>query len=177
MKISKTKTLLSKLDYLKKVPLFRDLNEKQIKSIIASMHIEQIEKEQFIIHEGDAENNLYILLSSKMKISKSLVLPKWIQAAQKQEKSLIRLSEKHHPFFGEMAMFDDEPERSASIKAIQSCLMAFITKKDLLKILKSDPEIGMIIYRNIASELVIRLKKANKDILKLTTAFTLALEG
>ena len=37
--------------------------------------------------------------------------------------------------------------------------------------------VGSIIYHNIATVLTQRLIKSNKDILKLTTAFSLALEG
>ncbi len=171
------KELLSKMDYLKDVSLFRDLTENEINTVVAEMKVREIEAGQFFIKEGDSDNTIYILLEGEVEISKSLVLPQWIQSSQKQEKSLLHLSEKHHPFFGEMAMFDDIAERSASVKTIKTCLMAMLTKKDLLSICEKDTRIGMLIYHNIAAELVVRLRKANRDILKLTTAFTLALEG
>ncbi len=177
MKSADQKLFKEKLDYLKKVPLFKDLSSAQLGQLIAIMKAEHFETGSYVIREGEAGSNLFILLEGEVEISKALVLPQWVKSQQKQEKSLLRLSEKHYPFFGEMAMFDDEPERSASIVAIRPCLMAAITKKDLLKVLGNNPEIGMIIYRNIASQLVQRLRKANRDILKLTTAFTLALEG
>jgi CRP/FNR family cyclic AMP-dependent transcriptional regulator len=116
-------------------------------------------------------------LDGEVEISKTLVLPEWVQTTQKTDKSLIRLSEKHYPFFGEMAIYEEQSERSASITAKRPCLIARISKKDLWHIFEEDYEIGMIINRNVAAELVKRLNKANKDILKLTTAFTLALEG
>ena len=87
------------------------------------------------------------------------------------------LTEKHYPFFREMALFLDKPERSATVKARKKCTLAMFEKKDLLNVFDNDADIGSKIYKNIATELVERLKKANKDILKLTTAFTLALEG
>ncbi len=177
MKTLNKKIFKEKVEYLKKVPLFKDLNNAQLDKLIAVMKTEHFDAGGYVIREGATGSTLYILLAGEVEISKALVLPQWVKAQQKQEKSLLRLSEKHYPFFGEMAMFDDEPERSASIIAIRPCLMAAITKKDLLSILDKNPEIGMIIYRNIASQLVQRLRKANKDILKLTTAFTLALEG
>jgi hypothetical protein len=69
-------------------------------------------------------------------------------------------------------------DRFIQKKFEQSALgLAVIQKKDLLKILDEMPEIGSIIYKNIACELTHRLIKANRDIQKLITAFCLALEG
>lgn len=169
--------LLPKIDYFREVKLFSGLSDEQLKKMMEIMGLKEIEADNFIIKEGDSDNTLYILLEGEVEVSKSLVLPEWIQAGQKQEKSLIRLSEKHHPFFGEMAMFEDEPERSASIKAIQKCVMVTLSKDSIESVTEEDPRIGLQLYFNIASELVERLRRANKDILKLTTAFTLALEG
>lgn len=177
MKTNESNQLLDLLDYFKEVPLFKGLSEEQIKNIINKMRKQKIAAGDFIIHEGDKENSLYILIKGEVEISKSLVLPQWIQSGQKQEKSLLRLSEKHRPFFGEMAMFSDEPERSASITAVTPCTIAVLKMEALEEAINDDPVTGMVIYKNIASVLAARLVKANKDILKLTTAFTLALEG
>jgi CRP-like cAMP-binding protein len=76
-----------------------------------------------------------------------------------------------------MALFLDKPERSASIKAVKNCTLAAIQKKELLNIFNQDLAIASILYYNIAAELCKRLIKSNMDILKLTTAFSLALEG
>lgn len=171
------KSLLSLLDYFKKVSLFRNLTDEQITRMISIMKVEEFEAGEFVFRENSSGTTLYILLQGQVEIFKALVLPQWMQSAQKQEKSLVHLTEKNYPFFGEMAMFDDGAERSASIKAIQPCVMASISKDDLVRAVDEDAAMGMILYRNIASELVTRLRKANRDILKLTTAFTLALEG
>lgn len=177
MKNTDKEILISKLEYLKKVSLFKDLDEESIKVILSAMKVQKIEADNIIIQEGSIGEDLYILLEGEVEISKSLVLPEWFQTAQHQEKSLLHLSDKNYPFFGEMTIYEQESERSATIKAIKSCVMARISKLDLWKIFEKDNHIGMIINRNVATELVKRLRKANKDILKLTTAFTLALEG
>jgi len=177
MKKEAHKEILSKLDYLKQVKLFDGLTMDQIKKIVPRMAFETIQAGTIFIREGASDTKLYILLNGEVEVSKTLVLPEWIKAGLKQEKSLVRLSEKFFPFFGEMAMFEDEPKRSASIRAIRTCQMATLEKNDIDAIAKETPYIGMLIYKNIASELVKRLSRANMDILKLTTAFTLALEG
>jgi CRP-like cAMP-binding protein len=165
------------LDFFKKVPLFTHLTDVQIEKLIGVMSRKEVKTGEIIAKEGAHEDSLFILLRGEVEISKSLLLPFASENLPKQEKSLIILSEKQHPFFGEMALFSDNPERSASVTARCECTLAVIEKRDLKKILEEDPKIGTIVYFNIASELSKRLNKANKDILKLTTAFSLALEG
>ena len=169
--------LTSKKDYLKKVSLFKDMDDVQLEQMMAMMKPVEFNAGEYVMREGDSGSEIYILLNGEVEISKSLVLPQWIQTAQTQDKALIKLSQKHHPFFGEMSMFGKDSTREASIKAIRPSQMAILPKAALLDTIRANPQIGTIIYRNIASELVKRLRKANKDILKLTTAFTLALEG
>ena len=47
----------------------------------------------------------------------------------------------------------------------------------MLALFEKDPDFGYKVIRNIAQTLAERLEKANQDILKLTTAFSLALQG
>lgn len=170
-------SLLDKLDFFKKVPLFHDLNDDQIKKIISIMKTREVKQAEIICQEDAHEDSMFILLRGEVAISKRLLLPLVQDPSLKQEKSLVTLSERQHPFFGEMALFEDTPMRSASITALKACTLVVIEKSDLLGILHKNPEIGSIIYKNIATELTHRLIKANKDILKLTTAFSLAIEG
>ena len=141
------------------------------------MQIVTVEKVHIITTEGAQEDTIFILIEGEVEISKQLVIPILASPEDRMEKSLVVLTEKHYPFFGEMALFLDKPERSATVKARKKCTLAMFEKKDLLNVFDNDADIGSKIYKNIATELVERLKKANKDILKLTTAFTLALEG
>ena len=54
--------------------------------------------------------------------------------------------------------------------------MGIITKADLFEICQSNPEIGFTIMKNVAAIVTDNLIKANKNVLKLTTAFSLILE-
>ena len=164
-------------DFFKQVSLFQGLTEKQIRSVMTLMTIAEIKKGDMITREGEHGDSMFILLKGEVEISKSLVLSPLSDEITTREKALIRLTEKQHAYFGEMALFLKNPERSASIKAIQSCILAVIQKNKLLSFLNKDPVIASSVYKNIASELTNRLIKANRDILKLTTAFSLALEG
>ncbi len=165
------------LPYLKKVLLFNGLFDEQIIELIGIMKTREFALHELLAKEGAKEDCLYILLKGEVEITKSLLMPLWRNATKHDQKSLVRLSEKDFAFFGEMALFEDFPERSASIRALKPCTVAVIEKKALINFLRDKPEIGTIIYKNIATVLTRRLVKANRDMLKLTTAFSLALEG
>ena len=171
------KTLTAFLDIFKSVPLFEGMTVEQIQTIINVMKLKQVDAGQRITEEGANEDSVFILMDGEVEISKRLTLALWGNDSEQQAKSLIRLTGDDHAFFGEMALFQEIPERSASIASLKPCKLAVLEKKDLLHICDKDPRIGSIIFRNIARELTLRLVKANKDILKLTTAFSLALEG
>ena len=165
------------LTYFKKVSLFKNLDEIQIRKIMKIMTIAEIKKNEMITREGETGDSMFILLKGEVEISKSLFLSPLSNEKSLREKALNSLTEQHHSFLGEMALFLEKPERSASIRALQPCLLAVLQKGELLSILNKDPNIASIIYKNISAELCKRLIKSNKDILKLTTAFSLALEG
>jgi len=170
-------SLKTQLLYFKKVLLFKGLFDEQIMELIGIMKSRVFSEGELLTREGAREDSLFILLKGEVEISKSLLMPLWDDETQPQEKSLIHLSEKDFPFFGEMALFENFPERSASIRSLKPCTVAILEKKEFINILREKPEIGSMIYKNIATVLTRRLVKANKDMLKLTTAFCLALEG
>ena len=62
-----------------------------------------------------------------------------------------------------------------SVITTKPCTFAIIYKSDFINLAESNKEIGYILYKNIATVLAERLRKANNDILKLTTALTLVL--
>ena len=165
------------LPFFKRVSLFENLSEEQILKIMRIMTHVEVKKGDMITREGELGDTMFVLLKGEVEISKSLFLPQLAHEPSLQEKSLIKLNEKHYAFFGEMALFLERPERSASIKATRACTMAVLQKDKLLTVLNKEPYIGAIMYKNIAAELTKRLIKSNQDILKLTTAFSLALEG
>jgi CRP/FNR family cyclic AMP-dependent transcriptional regulator len=128
--------------FFKKVSLLTNLTDTQIKKIMNIMTISVVEKGEMITNEGESGDEMFILLKGEVEISKSLFLSPLASDQSLQEKALVRLNESHHSFFGEMALFLDKPERSASIKAIHSCTLAVIQKKALLSVLDKDSNVA-----------------------------------
>ncbi|HQK23262.1 MAG TPA: cyclic nucleotide-binding domain-containing protein [Candidatus Latescibacteria bacterium] len=95
-------------------------------------------------------------------------------AIAEKDKTLIRLEGTARPCFGEMSLLEDA-ERSATITALTDCQVFVIDRSSFNRLVEEDPVMGTKLLRSIAVVLSGRLRKANKDVLKLTTALSLAL--
>jgi len=93
-----------------------------------------------------------------------------------KERSFSRLSGDDHCFFGETGIIG-RGERTATVKAASNCTLLVIDAKAFLNLAKVHPNIGYLVVTNIARMLAAYLRKANDDVIKLTTALSLALSG
>ncbi|MEJ2048919.1 MAG: cyclic nucleotide-binding domain-containing protein [Calditrichota bacterium] len=66
--------------------------------------------------------------------------------------------------------------RSATVIAEADCILGEIGAAKIHELIKAHPDFGLKFYRNLANVLADRLRKANRDTLKLATALSLALE-
>ena len=128
------KTLTAFLDFFKSVPLFEGMTVEQIQTIINVMKLKQVDAGQRITEEGANEDSVFILMDGEVEISKRLTLALWGNDSEQQAKSLIRLTGDDHAFFGEMALFQEIPERSASIASLKPCKLAVLVQPALTRL-------------------------------------------
>lgn len=160
---------------LGQISLFNGMSETQIDQIAQMMRLRKFRKDEIIIREGELGGELYVLLEGTIEISKRLTLHDG-SGEDLRDKSLVRLSDTDNVFFGEMTMFGAE-ERSATVKALTETNLGVLTIEHVNLLSGKDPQIGHRLFYNIGRTMATNLRRANRDILKLTTAFCLALEG
>jgi CRP/FNR family cyclic AMP-dependent transcriptional regulator len=107
-------------------------------------------------------------------ITKNLTLKVASRGFENVEKSMVKLDSNIVSFFGEMAMIDESP-RSANVTAATDCLLLEISKADFEALCDDDPIIGLKMLRRISQVLSRNVRKGNEDVLKLTTALSIAL--
>lgn len=163
-------------ELLKHVPIFHGLSAEQIDKLNPIISVSGVRQGTLIIKDGDRGDEMFVLLDGEVEISKNMTIPLTEGPLSHREKSLIRLTSKHYACFGEMALFEENSERSATVTAVTDCKLAMIRREDFTRIVETDTHIGFIVFRNLARIISDRLRKANKDILKLTTAFILAIQ-
>jgi len=161
------------LEILKNVALFDGVKDECLHKIEASTKIIKYSSGETIIEDGAEGNSLFILIKGEVKIIKPLTA---YQGEGELNKALIRMTAENKPFFGEMAILGDQYKRSAAVIAETDCKMIEIEGHALMKPLEEKPELCAKFYKNLSIILADRLRKANNDILKLTTALSLALD-
>ncbi|MDP7025631.1 MAG: cyclic nucleotide-binding domain-containing protein [Candidatus Marinimicrobia bacterium] len=156
--------------------VFSDLSEDQLNKFQKKDEIREFKAGTTIFEEGDVGDSLYLLLVGEVEINQALTMQLSKGDYDTREKSIIRLSSDISPCFGEMSLLGNDDKRTAGVRAISDCKMAVIMKDDLFSICTENPELGYIVMRNVAAIVTDNLIKANQNVLKLTTAFSLILE-
>ncbi|MCX5907032.1 MAG: cyclic nucleotide-binding domain-containing protein, partial [Deltaproteobacteria bacterium] len=91
-----------------------------------------------------------------------------------RDKILSKISAKDDAFFGEVALFEQD-KRTATVVALTDCSLQEIGKAEFLRLAEENPRLGFKITRNIAELLCSRLRRTGEDVVKLTTALSIAL--
>lgn len=161
---------------LKDFSIFHNLDESEIKLFADKIsHVNVPSGENFII-EGDIGDSIFLLLDGEVEINQALTLSMNKGEVDNREKAIIKLSSDIKPLFGEMSLFNEGDRRTANVKALSKCQLAKIGKEELFEICNAFPETGYKVMQNLCRSLCSNLVKANQNVLKLTTAFSLILE-
>jgi CRP-like cAMP-binding protein len=136
------------LDLLASNPLFSEVTYADRLKIMPLTNMVQIEGGSFLIHEGDAPDNLYIVQTGSL-------------AVYRGEELIAKL--RVGDYVGEMGVFDGEPS-SASVVALESTQCMVIGRTQLLNLLRQEPTIGFKIQNSLIRVLCRRLRSTSKDL-------------
>jgi CRP-like cAMP-binding protein len=140
-KLHKTKSLRS----FHHIPLFSELNEQELQSLIGRLRVTTFQKGITICREGEDGDSLFIIGRGEVAITKQMPGGKemWIRNLREGD------------FFGEFGFFTDQ-KRHASVKAITECEILQISHNELGKIVKTHPRV-MEVLQNFFRKRVLDL--------------------
>ena len=159
---------------LRTAPLLNGLTDEQLKRFWDAGTVRTIRMGDTIIQEGSVEDTIFILLEGAVSVSQALLLKLGRSDYGQKEKTLIRLEANMRPCFGEMSLLEDV-ERSATVTSLTDAKVLVLGRARFNRLIEEDSTLGVAVLRNIACTVSGRLRKANQDVLKLTTALSLAL--
>lgn len=154
--------------------IFQDLQEDELSRFFAGTREVKFPKGETIIREGDLGETMYILKEGTVEVSKTITLKWGTGDYQEKEKILTKLSAGDRAILGEVALFENNV-RTATVTALTDCVAWEISRTDFHKLAEEDPRLGYKIIKNIVRLLCWRLRKADEDTIKLTTALSIAL--
>lgn len=164
------------ISFLQEPELFRDLTAEQIRELINISRRVTYRNGETIMREGDEGDSLYIILDGTVEVVKSLVLPGMDEDdTTDRSKVFTRLSARDHAVFGEIALLEKQ-KRTATITALTDCVLYEISKDDFLRLAEEDTDLGYRVALNLARIVSSRLRKADEDTIKLTTALSIILK-
>jgi len=160
------------VDVLRALPIFKGLTDEQLATVSAVLVRRKVDARESIFHEGDRSTTMYVLVSGSVGTTKRMGLAVRDPSVPAREKVLVHLSAPQ--FFGEMGLLTDAG-RSASITTDTDCEVLELRRADFERLTTADPLLGYRLMRNVAVVLADRLRSTDLDVLKLTTALSLAL--
>ncbi|MEL7642116.1 MAG: cyclic nucleotide-binding domain-containing protein [Solidesulfovibrio sp.] len=161
----------------RRAELFAGLSPEEIDAVRPSFDEVGLAAGRDVIVEGEPGDDMFLLVSGRVRVRKSMVL-KGVAvpalAAEAGGKTLAELSDAQSPFFGEMALLDRDI-RSASVTCLTDCRFLRIDRDRFFAFLAARPEIGVRLVTVLAKRLAKVVRKNNTEIVKLTTALALVL--
>ncbi len=161
-------------DAIKNTTIFSDLEDHELEYILDIIKEKQFKNGEIIMQEGESGDTMYIMVRGEVEVSKNLTMKFGEEEYRSTEKILSRITSKDHAVFGEMALIGKE-NRSASIIARSDCALLEICREDFINLVKTRPETGVKILLRLCELLAERLRKSDQDVIRLTTALSIAL--
>ncbi len=129
---------------LKRIPIFQDLSDRELKAVERILHIRNYKKDEVIFKEHEPGVGMYIIESGKVNIT-----------IGEENKLLVLLSD--GDFFGEMALIL-EGQRTASAIATETTKLLGFFRPDLFHLLETSPKTGNKILQRLAQMIAERLR-------------------
>src|SRR5262249_7032981 len=144
----RARRLALKRDVLLKMPLFSRLQERELLRIMQVAEVLAFEPGQTVVKEGDRGDELFIVLSGVVEISR-------------KDAVLTEVGPGDH--FGEMALIRSMP-RSATVKAIEPAELIALRRSDFFEILRKEHELAVKLLWQFLGVLADRLDQTSADL-------------
>ncbi len=133
---------------MKRVELFRGLNDNQLKRLADISQRESYGQGQVICRQGEPGDRMFVVAEGQVEIK--------LEDQAGASRSAVYLGEGQ--VVGEMALID-RGNRSATVVAVQDNTIVYsIPDRDFAALCQSDTAIGYVMMRNIAQDLSFKLR-------------------
>jgi len=170
--------LMDEMALLQQIPLFTDLPQEQLRSLVSVLERRTYRKGQIILRQGDQGDSLFVIVSGRVRI--------YTISPDGHEWSVWFYD--RGDFFGEMALLSGEP-RSANAQAMQRTEVLILRRRAFRNYLLSDSLTAVRIIEALSQRLRRTTESAEglvaltvtqriaRKLLELTERYGVAQEG
>jgi CRP-like cAMP-binding protein len=159
------------------IALFSGLNGGEIDRVASIFERQRFGVGMQVIGEGEPGDEMFILISGRVRVSKAMVIAGMAIPGldpAKSRKVLASLDAAGYPMFGEMALIDSDI-RSASVVTVEESEFLVTGRKRFFDFVLREPAVGCKLLTAISRRMAATVRKNNAELIKLTTALALAL--
>lgn len=155
---------------LSKVSLFGALKNKSqaLSELSRIMMVKEYAAGKNLLTEGETGSDFFVLISGQVSVYK--------KTSEGESFKVAILTEASNPGLGEAGLIEEEP-RSATIVCDSLCHFLVLNRDSFAKFCDQNPAWALPILKDIAIQLVARLRQSNKDILLLHRALMNEIRG
>lgn len=146
----------SKIDFLKKQPLFSSLNNKELRMVEKFIHHRTYFSGEVIFKPGSSIG-FYMIMKGRVQITYGEDNPSHTQLEEED-------------FFGELSLVQDKGYHKTTAKAIEPSELLGFFKPELLSLIENSPRLSARILMKLSSILGLRLKKAGEKLMEIHLA-------
>jgi HEAT repeat protein len=141
-----TLSLMERILFFKRVPLFANLSPSDIKQVAAIAEEASFSDGDIMVRQGEVGDVMFIIVSGEVRV-----------VATKDQKEVELARRKAGDFIGEMALISKEP-RSATIVAIGTVHSLYINQKSFESLLRDRPDVSLAVIEILCE----RLREADR---------------
>ena len=126
-------TTNSHINLLKKIPLFRGLEEKGLQRILETAVSQRFDSRTFLFHQGETANNFYVILEGNIRLT---------QITPKGRQVIIRICEPGDPLAA-LVLLSNNPQYPLSAEAITKSKALSWNRQATMNMLEYYPQIAI----------------------------------
>ena len=147
----------SKIEFLKKQPLFSALNNKELRMVEKFIHHRTYFSGEVIFKPGSSIG-LYMIMKGKVQIT----------YGDNNSSDTVNVSQlEEEDFFGELSLVQDKGYNKTTAKATEPSELLGFFKPELLSLIETSPRLSARILMKLSSILGQRLQKAGERLMEL----------
>lgn len=145
---NRQRQLQHRKEVLAQVPLFRHLDDRELRRVLQVTEVETYQDGEAIVTEGGRGESFYIVLSGTVRVLRGETEVKTLTAGEN---------------FGEMALIRNQP-RSATVVSKDTSQLLVMRRTEFFEILRNQPRIAVKLLWQFTGVLAERLAETTRDL-------------